>query len=171
MDSADEMRGAIREAFEAGALMLQWFGHANRFRWGSMSLFTTSDPALLRESTRLPFTAAYSCWAGYFISIQGDAQTMAETLLLQPGRGSLADLSPSGLHIGSALLKLNHGITRALALERSATVGDVVSRGKRYFFENSGSWHDLIDTSVLFGDPATLLRLPPTRRHLPIVLH
>jgi len=120
----------------------------------------------------LPFTIHYGCWSGYFIGIQGsplynrNEQSLGEIFLLTPGRASIADLSPSGLHVGSALQSLNRGMAKAIYQDRVARVGEAVDAGKVYFYANSGGWYDAIDTSVLFADPALRLRLPPSDQRL-----
>lgn len=167
--TAPEMKQAIRGAFDAGALYLQWFGHASRQRWGGglLNMFDLLDPPRLAANTALPFTAHYSCWSGYFINIQGSRTynnsevTLGEALLLTPGRGAVADFSPSGLHIGSALVMLNQGVVRAIFDARVERVGLAVEAAKQEVFARSSSAVDLIDTQILFGDPATRLRLPP----------
>lgn len=176
-DTGAEMRVAIKEAFNRGAVYLQWFGHGSPFRWGSVSMFDVLDPRDLAATTQLPFTAHYGCWTGYFIGIQGsrqynnEEQSLGEVLLSAPGRGSVADLSPSGLHVGSALLDLDRGITAAMFQSRLPRVGEVVDAGKLYFAGQSSAWHDVIDTSILFGDPALKLAtgLPRKLLYLPLV--
>lgn len=167
LDTAAEMRSAILGAFNDGALLLQWFGHASRTRWGagSVDMFNTTDVPELAANTVWPFTASYACWSGYFINMStsggyGSVQTLAEQLLLTPGRGSLADFSPSGQHLGWDLLILDRGLTKALLQDRQPRVGLAVDAAKLYFYANSGWAHDVIDTQILFGDPATRLRLP-----------
>lgn len=165
LDTAAKMRAAIKGAFGDGALILQWFGHASRARWGSVDMFNTTDIPTLTANTTWPFTASYACWSGYFINMStaggyGSVQTLAEQLLLTPGRGAVADFSPSGLHIGSALLKLDSGLTRAALQDRQERVGLAADAAKLYYYANSTAWHDVIDTQILFGDPATRLRLP-----------
>jgi len=167
-DTAAEMKQAIRAAFDNRAIYLQWFGHASRQRWGGglLNMFDLLDPPLLASNTALPFTAHYSCWSGYFINVQGSATyggsevTLGEQLLLTPGRGAVADFSPSGLHVGSALVLLNQSLVRALFVERVERIGLAVNAAKVGVFAGSGVALDLIDTQVLFGDPATRLRLP-----------
>lgn len=159
-NTGDEMHAAIKEAFDDGPLLLQWFGHASRFRWGSVSMFNIFDPPVLAANSRWPLTVTYACWSGYFINLINDWQTLGETLVLTPERGSVADLSPSGLHLGGTLLLLSQGITAAIFQDHVARLGPAVDAGKLYFFANSSAWHDVIDTSILFGDPALKLRLP-----------
>ncbi len=175
-DTGAEMRAAIKDEFNSGALLLQWYGHASRQRWGSVSMFDVLDPAMLASNTVLPFTAHYGCWSGYFINIQSSRLyanselALGEALLLAPGRGALVDLSPSGLHTGEALLLLNQGLIKALLIDRTPRVGDAVNAAKTFYFTNSSAWHDLLDTTILLGDPATRLRLPPVATYLPVLL-
>jgi hypothetical protein len=124
-------------------------------------MFNIFDPGALSANDAWPFTTSYACWSGYFINLLGNYQSLGEVLLLTPLRGSVADLSPSGLHIGDALLTLNQGLTQAMFRQRIERVGQAVDEAKLYYFSHSSSFHDVIDTSVLFGDPALKLRLPP----------
>ena len=96
-----------------------------------------------------------------------DDQTLGEALLLTAKRGSVADLSPSGQHVGGALLALNQGITQAIFTDEIDRMGPAVDAGKLYYWAQAPAYPDVIDTSILFGDPATRLRLPPLRRPQP----
>ena len=119
------------------------------------------DPPALAANTVWPVTMSFSCWTGYFITLFANLQTLGETLLLTPLRGSVADVSPSGQHVGSALLTLNQGVTEAIFQDRLDRFGAAVDAGKLYYWGHTSSFHDVIDTSILFGDPALRLRLPP----------
>ena len=87
---------------------------------------------------------------------------MGETLLLEAGRGSVADLSPSGQHIASDAQLLDKAVVTAVFRDRIRPVGDAMDAAKLYYFANNPSFPDVIDTSVLFGDPALSLRVPAT---------
>jgi hypothetical protein len=165
-DTPAEMRAAIRAAFDQGALYLQWFGHASPHTWSKANVFDTLEPPKFQQNAAAawPFTVSYACWSGYFIKINPSSnyteQTIAEVLLLTPGRGSVADFSPTGLHVGMALQKLNEGVVKALFQDRIDRAGAVVAAAKEYYFSQSGWALDVLDTQVLFGDPATRFRLP-----------
>ncbi len=157
----NDMRLAIRAAFDQGGLMLQWFGHASRFRWGSVEVFRNNvDVPLLTPNTKWPLTVSYSCWSGYFINVHFNDQTLGETLLLTPQRGSIVDLSPSGLHIGWDLNKLNQALVRATLQDRIERAGEAFDQAKAYYFAGAGGSFDVIDSQVFFGDPALKLHLP-----------
>ncbi len=53
-------------------------------------------------------------------------------------------------------------MTQAIFRDRIRPVGDAVNAAKQYYFANSTAWHDVIDTEILFGDPALKLRVPIT---------
>lgn len=178
LQTGAQMRAAIQGAYNEGGVYLQWFGHASQFRWGSSAVYDILAPAGLANSAQNPFSVHYGCWSGYFLGIQGspqygnNEQSLGEVLLLTPGKGSIADLSPSGLHVGSALQTLNQGLVKTIFQDHVTRVGDAVTVAKAYFYTNSSSWHDVIDTSILFGDPALALRLPqaePHRLFLPMI--
>lgn len=158
--TSSDMRTAIKAAFDEKALMLQWFGHAGTYRWGSVSMFNTSDPPALAANNFWPFTVSYSCWSGNFPYLFQNRQSLGETLLLTPQRGSVADLSPSGLHVGDSLLILNEGLVQAVFQQRIQRVGEAVDAARLHYFGHSASFHDIIDTYIFFGDPALRLRLP-----------
>ncbi len=175
-DSGPEVRAAIKTAFAEGALYLQWYGHASRFRWGTVDVFNTLDPATLAPGAGLPFSAHYTCWSGYFVGIQSiatynfDERSLGEVLLLTPGRGVVADLSPTGLHVGGSLLGLDQGLSRAIFQDRTDRAGLAVNAAKAYFIAGGSSSRDVVDTTVFLGDPALRLRVPSGgRMYLPHV--
>jgi hypothetical protein len=168
--AVSDMVTAIQSAFNNTALVLQWFGHGSRFRWGDAgSMFNTSRIPVLNANTVWPITFSYTCWSGYFVNMLKSASapdymkelTLAEALLLTAQKGSVADLSPSGQHVGGALLALNEGITHAIFTDAIDRMGAAVDAGKLYYWSQAPAYPDVIDTSILFGDPATRLRLPP----------
>ena len=125
-----------------------------------MSLWNINDVPKLNAGTRLPFIASFSCLYGYFINMASDYPALAERHLLQQARGSIGGLGPSGKHVGGALVTMNQGLTKILFQDRIATMGDAVDAARLYYWKNTESYLDVIDTSVLFGDPALKLRLP-----------
>ena len=149
-DTGAKMRTAIKESFNQGALFLQWFGHGSTVRWGSVSMFNLFDPVTLAVNNELPLTMHNACWTGYFTLLANNNwQALGETLILAPERGAIADYSPSGLHIGAALLTLDQGVHKAMFQDRLPRAGDVINASKNYYFANSIAYHDLIELDDL----------------------
>ena len=94
----------------------------------------------LNANTVWPITFSYTCWTGYFVNMTKLAsynymdQTLGEALLLTAQRGSVADLSPSGQHVGGALLALNQGITQAIFTDEIDRMGPAVDAGKLHYW-------------------------------------
>jgi hypothetical protein len=165
--NGSDLRPAVRALYDQGMLYMQWFGHGAQTLWGSTAAFWRKDPPMLAANTRLPFTMANACLTGYFVWNSPYAnegypymQSLAEIMVITPEKASIADLSPSGLHVGSALLILQQGVHKSLFTDRIERAGDVVDAAKWFFFQNSSGWHDVIDTMIYFGDPALKLRYP-----------
>ena len=185
-NSAGGMQSAVRDAFDGGALMLQWFGHAARSRWGTpaeyppgqLPVYVLSSNVVpaLDANTVWPVTFAYTCLSGYFMNLAQPwflnymDESVGEALVVTAGHGSVADVSPSGQHVGSALLVLNQGVTKAIFQDRNSRIGPALNAARLYYYTYATLFLDVIDTSILFGDPATRLRLPPHRVYLPLVL-
>jgi hypothetical protein len=156
------MNDAIKAAL-GDSVMVQWFGHASRFIWGSTQVISNFSVRNMLPTAQWPLTADYSCWTGYFVNLynfSGDYRSFGEAMLLTANQGSAATIGPTGLHVGSALLTLNQGLVKAIFQDDIRAVGDALDAAKQHFVANSNGWHDVLDTTVLLGDPAMQLRLP-----------
>ncbi len=163
------MNDAIKAAL-GDSVMMQWFGHASRFIWGSTQVVSSFSITGMAPTTQWPLTVDYSCWTGYFTNLYnfyGDYRSFNEAMLLTPDRGSIATIGPSGLHVGGALSVLNQGLVKAIFQDDIRVVGDALNAAKQHFSAYSPFWHDVIDTTVLFGDPAMQLRLPDDTQAAP----
>lgn len=160
-----EMRSAIKAEFNRGTAYLQWFGHGSQSRWGSVSMFDTLDVPALDPQNRLPLTVHMACWTGYFIYLPPSnpstlgSQSLGEVLVLTPGRGSIADISPTGQHTGGPAMLFNQGLIKALYLDSIMQPGPAIDAARYYYFYNSVGALDILDTMILLGDPALRLRM------------
>lgn len=166
-----EMRTKINEAYNSDALMVQWFGHGSTMRWGSVSFFNDFDVQALNPNDSWPLTVHLSCLNSYYLSSKNyglNYPSLSEAFTtLAPQRGSIGDIGPTGYHVGSAMTPLSQGIHRSLFQGRQNRLGAVSDEAKFYYYQTSGIWHDVIDTTLVTGDPAVKLRLPDT----PSLLH
>lgn len=173
-DSSGAARVAVQEHFNAGAVYLQYFGHGAENRWGSAFQLTRSSIDELLPNTTWPFVGEYGCLTGYYVWLSYDGgldahnnQALAEDFISRHGdRGAVADWAASGLHVASALNILNQGLAQAIFQDRIDRAGKAVNEAKLYYYANPifGSYPDVIDSTVYFGDPALKLRLPQIPR-------
>jgi hypothetical protein len=153
------MRAAINSAYNGQNLLIQWFGHGSRFRWGSVSLFNTTDVVALPQTNVWPMVMHYTCYTGYFHNVYQNRQSLAELELLSAGKGSVVSFAATGQHLGTDELVMNYGVNKALFYDRLPRIGQVIDAARYYYYANSPTYMDLIDSSVLLGDPALKTRV------------
>ncbi len=166
---------ALLEAWQDGEFFTQWLGHGSIYRWGYLS----SDRVLsvvhrnsLPAQSKLPFVAELGCSTGYFIMAapadSDSAHGLGETLVKTVGAGAIGDVSFTGLHTFSTAVAMGRGLHESLFVNRVTRPGIAVTGMKLYTYFNTGSPASIINSTVLFGDPALALRLPASNLAPPI---
>jgi hypothetical protein len=118
----------------------------------------------------LPMT----CRDGYYIFPYpvADAQdALGEVMVRAQGRGAVASWSPTGLGVATGHESLDQGFFRAVFLDGLRGLGQATTAGKLRVWAGSAH-HELLDTYLLFGDPATTLTVQAYQQRvfLPLVL-
>lgn len=154
-------RSALMEAFDRGALLLQFAGHGSATVWAHEKLFAPAQVAALVNGPRLPAVMTFACLDGYF-AIPGQA-SIPELLLRQHGGGAIAAISPAGL--GSLATQQRFRQLLMEALRAEPALGTALLAAKQRLDAESDRLPgepppSLVATVTLFGDPA--LRLPPS---------
>lgn len=155
--SEESARSAIQDYYNNGVFMINYIGHAAYTSWASEGLFTTDDVPLLQNEERQPFILAMTCFEGFFHRphpFTSGYEALGEVVTRTPGRGAIASWSPTGLGIATGHDFLNRGFVKALFTDFVKTIGEATWAGKLALWE-TGFNLDLLDTYVLFGDPAT----------------
>lgn len=162
---------AILDAINQGRLIINYTGHASINLWASEKLFQTSSVPGLSNTGKYPFFVAMTCQEGYFIKPNAAAQnypSVAETVVRASQKGAIASYSPTGYGLASGHDILSQGLYLALFRDH-ATLGAAVTASKVYLLTNGPSYTDLIDTYMLFGDPALRLKEPPYQVFFPLM--
>ncbi len=148
---------AVLDEFNQGHLIIHYSGHATPFQWANDVLLYTSDVTSLDNAGHLPFVVSMTCSVGYFIFPSMPA--LGEVLLIEPQNGAVATWSPAGLGVQSGHDVLDQGLFRAFFQLHLAPVGLATTSAKLYLYSSTDLHRDLIDTYLLFGDPAMSLQL------------
>jgi hypothetical protein len=151
----------ISNSINPGNVLVNYAGHGNVDRWGLWSegtIFTRSDVAALTNNGRLPMVTTANCLNGFFTGVQTQV-CMAEEFLRLKDRGAVAVWAPSGLGYPAGHRVLLREFYDAIFQDDLYTLGAATMAAKIAASENS-LWNELIETFVLFGDPATPLGIP-----------
>ena len=164
-----EARAAIQNAFNNGIFLVNYIGHGAYTFWGwdlheENFLFGTDDIPSLQPQNKLPVILAMTCMEGYYLSpnpYSSDQEALAEVITRTQGKGAVASWSPTGWGSVSGHDVLDRGFFRAVYQGETSLVGEATHTGLLDLWA-TGNNLDLLDTFLLFGDPAMRLSLSLT---------
>ncbi len=148
-----EAKAAIIAAISDGRLIVNYIGHSAYTYWAAEQLFHANDIPSLNNGNKLPIMLPMTCYEGYYHSPQTNQESMGERIVRAVGRGAVASWSPTGLGVATAHDFLDQGFLDALFKDGLRRVGEATTAGKLNLWAAAGN-HDLLDTYILFGDPA-----------------
>lgn len=158
-------RQALVAAFDGGRSVVSYIGHSGPTRWTfdplldvSQVLGTSSNPALpnLQPGINQPIVLQFACWTTYFVS--PSQNTMAQALLLSPGRGASAILGASVLMEQSSHEQMAGAIARHLRV--GTRIGDALLAAKAELAGDTDepAGPEILLGQILLGDPAQQVR-------------
>ncbi|RME80366.1 MAG: DUF11 domain-containing protein [Caldilineae bacterium] len=140
-----------------GALFVTYNGHSSVPWWGSEQYFKASDIPTLNNSI-FPIFLPMTCLEGQYLNPNGNS--VGEAAVRTIGRGAVATFSPTGLGVAHGHQYLYNRFFEALVGGESTEIGPLTVLAKQALFESHSLYKDLLDTYVLFGDPALQVQLP-----------
>ncbi len=164
-------RYAITTGLNEGRLMVSYIGHAGYQSWSGKRLLDIARLKTVNNGLRLPFVTPMTCSEGYFINPAlvnpreplgySDLSAMAESFIRKTNGGAIATFSPTGFGVAHGHDYLERGLYLALFHDYVDQLGPAVNQAKIYLYAKTGGYLDLVETYMLFGDPA--VRLPIAR--------
>jgi hypothetical protein len=145
----------IDAAITAGKLLTAYFGHGSVNMWGKDSLFTTADSASLENGSQLPIVLNFTCLTGLFT--HPTEESLAESLLFNPDGGAVAVLAPTSPTLPGDQTFLSDALVAALLQEPTPRLGDIALYAWQQVPTQSPGTTDVMQTFLLFGDPALMV--------------
>lgn len=151
-------RAALFSEFNQGALFWNFMGHASEHQWVADRLLHVDDVPSLTNGTRLPVLLEMTCQTGQFHLPQASpsAECLAEQLIRRVGGGTVASWSSTGWGMATGHDIMQQGFYEAVLAGGMRQLGPAVAVGTVRAY--SAAYTDLVDTFVLFGDPALFVR-------------
>jgi hypothetical protein len=159
-----EAEEAIINAFNSGALIVNYTGHGNPDVWADERVFKRSqDIPRLSNKRKLPLVYVSSCSIGFFFNPFGEG--MGEEFLRAEDKGAIATISASWLVFPGPNAALNFKVYDLLLNQDSISIGEALFIAKLLRLPDAGArWNDR--RYVLFGDPLMKLGAPQLRVEL-----
>jgi hypothetical protein len=149
-----EAANQIGTAIKNDNFITAYFGHGSINMWGKDRLFTRENSQEL-ENDRYPIMLHMTCLTGLFF--HPTEESLVENLLWNPNGGAVAILGPTSLTLASAQNHLTGAFAEYLTQNPTARLGDVALHAWRQVPTSSQDQIDVMNTFLLFGDPALRL--------------
>lgn len=165
----------IANAINGGAVFVNYVGHGKREAWGNWGegqyIFDNADVSALTNVHKLPVVTVGNCLNGFFTG-RKTYVSMAETFQRLEDRGALAVWAPTGLGFPSGHRALIQAFYDAIFQDDQYALGAATTAAKIAVYSQSSFWSELVETFVLFGDPATPVGIPTDMRssYMPLVI-
>ncbi len=164
---AAECRGNLVNSLNTtGALFVSYVGHATKNLWAVEAMFNSAANSLLMNGPCLPIMLPMTCYEGSFFDYQ-TPEVLAEAsvrLAANPTtgqtRGAVASFSPTGFGLVTGHDYLERGLMLAWFHNGIDRLGASVTFAKQHLVDEApvGKYLDLLDTFMLFGDPALQIK-------------
>ena len=145
-----DARSQLLNALNAGAKIVNYYGHGSTRLWTDAPILTAADAANLGNAQHLSLFVSMTCLNGYFLD--PSIESMGETLLKAQG-GAIAVWASTGITDPGAQVLMSQEAIRQLFNGATLTIGEVTARAK-----GATNNADVRRTWILLGDPATKLR-------------
>ncbi|RMG54144.1 MAG: hypothetical protein D6723_05660 [Acidobacteria bacterium] len=155
----DEARQAIRDGINQGRLIVNYVGHSAIQLWAAERLLEVSqcrnDLSSLTNADRWPMVLSLSSVDGFFHFPGFPA--LSESLLRAKDKGAIGWWGGAGLGLSAGHHLMDVGFFDAVFREGITEIGAAAARGYMELHSQTESFDFLINTYVLFGDPALRL--------------
>ena len=149
--SALDTRARIIAAWNAGAALVNYCGHAGISQLAVENLFNVADAQALRNGGQLPLAVLLTCAAGRF-ELPGFT-SLGEALALNPEGGMAGGLMPSGAALNADSVRLAEAFYKAIFSGKEASVGKALVAAMKNYLQ-AGGVASLLNVYNWLGDPA-----------------
>ena len=162
----NQAREAIKNELNNGVFLVNYIGHGAYTYWGKFgNLFGVTDIQNLQANSSLAVVLAMTCMEGYYVSPHkysavpkiNEKEALAEVLTRTAGKGAVASWSPTGWGAVIGHDFTNRGFFKAVYRDSVNILGQATHAGLLRLWQ-TGRYLDLIDTTLLFGDPSMKLQ-------------
>lgn len=157
--SVPEAQEALIDAYNQGALIIDFIGHGNYRVWAHEFVFDSfRDIHKLHNGIKLPLVYSASCQVGFFDHISNEC--ISEKLVREEGKGAIAAISATRASTGGGGFDSNEELNKQFftyLLDSLFSVGEALFSAKGW--TSPGRNYSLY---LLLGDPA--MRLGPQLR-------
>ncbi len=144
--------------FNSGQSIVNFVGHGGGGVFSDAELFQLEDVARLSNQPRYPMVFSLTCFIGHFDNPEGPS--LAEELLITPGKGIIGSFGSSGRAYLQGDFYLNNAIFDVIFNQGGRTLGEIATHGKLEMVRLTRGFWDHVKSYNLLGDPAARIYIP-----------
>lgn len=153
----------ITKYINKGNLLVNYTGHGAVDRWGlwddnTKTIFDNADIQSLNNTHKLTVVTVGDCLNGFFTGTNPQVSVAEEFQRLQD-KGAAAVWAPTALSYTSGHQLLISEFYKAIFQDGQYSLGAATTAAKIATYTQNSFWGELVETFVLFGDPAMQLGL------------
>jgi hypothetical protein len=159
--SAAFLTDDIIDTVNDGVLLVNYAGHGATQIMAEEHIFEADDVVALTNTDKLAFFVSMSCETGFFAYPEVWYFPSLAEALMRSEAGAVAALMPTGMTSTDGQQVLDAAVFEAIFKKDIRTLGAAIADAKQTLIANGdGYFEQISDTFLLFGDPATGLKLP-----------
>ena len=146
-----------------GNLFINYAGHGAVDQWGNWNdvrIFATVHLPYLRNKGKLAVVTIADCLNGFFPGDQ-HLYSLAEGFQRLQNKGAVAVWAPTGLSFPYGHQLLMSEFYKEIFEKGNYELGVATTAAKINTFSLNNIWGELVETYILFGDPATRVPVAP----------
>jgi hypothetical protein len=136
--------------------VIVYYGHGSISQWGRDGILKKEDIKNFYQDDYLPIVIQMTCLSGYFV--HPEVQSISESMLLKSNGGAIAVIAPTSLTLPTDQQVLSTSLAKQYVSDNHNRVGDVFIAAWNQAAMGRIKMDDLLNTYLLLGDPALLLR-------------
>jgi hypothetical protein len=149
---------AVKNAINAGRLLVNYFGHGSVESWAGELILQSSTIPTLTNGYLSPLVSSFNCLNGFFPVTENSRYCLSEAFLKYAGKGSCATFGPTGYGYASEHYVLAQRLWNKLFPDAWLELGAATTLARSEAYSTYGASYEIVDTYVLFGDPAMAIR-------------
>jgi hypothetical protein len=163
--NATLLNTAIKDKIKDGTLIVNYSGHGALQNWAFPLVFHVDDVASLDNgigAPKYPFIVSMTCLNGHFGYPETGASSvsLAEVLMRSANEGAVAAFMSTGMTQPEGQRILDRSLFEAIFKQDIRALGPAISSAKQTLLANGAEFEDVSKAFLLFGDPATKLKIP-----------
>jgi hypothetical protein len=155
---ATDIPKQVVENIKQNDYLVVYFGHGSIDMWGKDVLFSTDNVKELSNLQHYPIIMNFTCLTGLFS--HPEKESLAEALLWQADGGAVLVIAPTSLTLATDQSFLSRPLATGITETPDAAIGPMLQKVRVEMASMNEGVRDVMNTFLLFGDPATRLMRP-----------